>query len=106
MRKLDESKVKWIILQKKAGKMTNRQIADAMGISEIWVKKLWARYKGVEPDRMVYPTSMGRPENGLPGRREHSAALSAHCRHRQGAVRTARLIEEEEGIHTPPSIIS
>ena len=66
MRKLDESKVKWIILQKKAGKTTNRQIADTMGISEIWVKKLWARYKGVEPDRIVYPASMGRPENGLP----------------------------------------
>ena len=105
VRKLDESKVKWIILQKKAGKTTNRQIADTMGISEIWVKKLWARYKGVEPDRIVYPASMGRPENGLPGRREHSAVLSAHCRHRQGAVRTERLIEGEEGIHIPHNAV-
>ena len=35
MRKLDESKVKWIILQKKAGKTANRQIADTMGISDL-----------------------------------------------------------------------
>ena len=43
MKKLDKSKVRWILRQKRAGKMTNRQIADAIGISEIWVKKLWAR---------------------------------------------------------------
>ena len=48
---------------------------------------------------------MGRPADGLPGRREHSAVLSAYCKHRYGAVRTEVLIEQNEGMHIPHSTI-
>ena len=76
MKKLDESKVKWIILQKRKGETTS-SIAETMNISTRWVKKLWARYRYTDPGRIIYPAPMGRPEGGIPGRREHSAVLTA-----------------------------
>jgi len=44
MRKLDESKAKWVIAQKHKGTKT-RVIAESVKVSERWIKKLWARYK-------------------------------------------------------------
>ena len=85
MKKLDESKVRWIIRQKRAG-MSTRQVSRTMGISISWTKKLWARYRHAG-DAITYPTPMGRPANGLPGYREHPVVLSAYCKHRYGAVR-------------------
>ena len=103
MKKLDESKVRWIIRQKRAGMLT-RQISRTMGISISWTKKIWARYRHAG-DAITYPAPMSRPANGLPGRREHSAVLSAYCKHRYGAVRTEGLIEQNEGIHIPHNTI-
>ena len=40
-----------------------------MNISTRWVKKLWARYRYTDPGKIVYPAPVGRPENGLSGRR-------------------------------------
>ena len=68
MKKLDESKVKWIILQKQKGESASR-IAETMNISTRRVKKLWARYRYTDPGKIVYPAPVGRPENGLSGRR-------------------------------------
>ena len=96
MKKLDESKVRWIIRQKRAG-MPTRQISRTMGVSTFWTKKLWTRY-GHTSDTITYPAPMGRPANGLPGRRGHSAALSAYCKHRY-AVRTEGLTGQNEGMH-------
>ena len=45
MGRLDESKTRWIIREKRKGDLTNRQIAESMKISIIWVKKLWVRYR-------------------------------------------------------------
>ena len=39
MKKLDESNVKWIILQKQKGETTFK-IAETMNVSTRWVKKL------------------------------------------------------------------
>ena len=103
-RKLDESKVKWIIEKKREGNMTNAQIAESMNVSVIWVKKLWSRYRNCT-GTITYPLKMGRPENGLPGRREHSAVLSALGRHRRGAVRVEKSIEQDIGIHIPHNTI-
>ena len=75
--KLDRSKAAWIIRQKQKGKMANREIAETMGVSISWVKKLWARYRSTGPSRMTYPCRMGRPVKSLPGRKEHSAVLQA-----------------------------
>ena len=73
MKKLDESKVRWIITQKRKGATTNH-VAQTMDVSTRWVKKLWARYKHTDAGKILYPARMGRPENGLPGRREHLGA--------------------------------
>ena len=88
MTKLDESKVRWIIRQKAKGELTNAQIAETQGISVIWVKKLWARYGHLKDDagQIMYPRKIGRPANGMPGRREHSAILSASSDRCRGAV--------------------
>ena len=86
MKKLDESKVKWIILQKQNGETTS-SIAKTMNVSTRWVKKLWARYRYTNSGKIVYPTPMGRPEDGIPGRREHSAVLTARTEDHLGAVR-------------------
>ena len=104
IRKLDESKVNWIIKKKREGSMTNAQIAESMNVSAIWVKKLWSRYRNC-PSIITYPLKMGRPENSLPGRREHSAVLSVQGRRRRGAVRVEKSIEQDIGIHIPHDTI-
>lgn len=98
MKKLDKSKVNWIIQEKRKGAKTNKQIADSMGVSVIWIKKLWSRYRNCMGP-ITYPAKMGRPENGLPGRREHSAVLSVRGKHRKGAVRAEQAIKQDVGIH-------
>ncbi len=99
MHKLDESKVDWIVRRKREGKMTTAEIAAAIGVSSIWVKKLWARYKNA--GKIVYPKRMGRPKHGLTGRREHSAILSAKNICGYGAVRLEDHIVKHTGIHIP-----
>ena len=42
---------------------------------------------------------MGRPVEGLPGRREHSAALSCYSQGRHMAVRIEATVERSIGIH-------
>ena len=73
--KIDKSKVEWIISQKRKG-VAISSIAETMNVSARWVKKLWARYRHADAGRITYPATMGRPKNGLPGRRKHSAALA------------------------------
>ena len=33
--------------------MTNREIAETLGVSVRWVKKLWVRYRGPDPSRIA-----------------------------------------------------
>ena len=105
MRKLDEDKVRWIIREKIKGEMTGRKIAERMEISEIWVKKLWARYRHTKPAKIQYPETMGRPPKGLHGRREHSAVLTSRYAAENGAVRLVDYIEESTGLHIPHNAI-
>ena len=44
IKKLDESKVNWIVRKKRKGGMTDAQIAKSMNVPVIRVKKLWFRY--------------------------------------------------------------
>ena len=74
MKKLDKSKVEWIIREKRKG-THNRKIAETAGVSVRWVQKLWRRYK--DKDWIEFPIPMGRPKGCAPGRQEHSAILSA-----------------------------
>ncbi len=56
-------------------------------------------------DSIVYPVSMGRPENGLFGHREHSAVLSASHTRYNGATSLESTTESSTGIHVPHNTI-
>ena len=77
------------------------RIAETMNISTRWVKKLWARYRYTDPDRIVYPAPMGRPEDGISGRREHSAVLTARTEDHLDAVRLHGIIRDSTGVNIP-----
>ena len=100
MKKLDESKVKRIIREKRKG-TPNCTIAKEAGISVRWVQRLCKRYSGVPIDKISYPLTMGRPKNSLPGRREHSAVLSALSDDCSGAISLEKEIEQTTGMHIP-----
>ena len=103
--KLDEEQVRWIVRQKANGQMGNAQIAESMGVSDRWVRKLWSRYRSTRPEDITWPPPMGRPVGGLPGRREHSAVLSCCSQGRRMAVRLETIVEKSIGIHIPHHVI-
>ena len=98
MKKLDKSKVEWIIREKRKG-THNRMIAEQYGISVRWVQKLWRRYK--DKDEIEFPIPMGRPKGCAPGRQEHSAILSAASDGTHGAAALERVLKLLRGIHIP-----
>ena len=104
MKKLDESKVRWIIRESRKGTPSST-IAENAGVSVRWVQKLCRRYSGVPIDKIAYPGTLGRPKKSLPGRREHSAVLSAVSDEYSGAVYLEGKIEETTGMHIPHSTI-
>ena len=104
MKKLDESKVRWIIAQKRKGATANH-VAQTMDVSTRWVKKLWVRYKHADAGKILYPARMGRPENGLPDRRERSAVLSVRYREHLRAAGMQDGIRDSTGINIPHSAI-
>ena len=65
MKKMDESKMEWIIREKTKG-TRNRVIAESMGVSTRWIQKIWARYKR-NGRRITYPKN-GRPFRAPPTR--------------------------------------
>ena len=98
MRKLDSSKVEWILREKRKG-TPNGRIAETAGVSVRWVQKLWKRYR--DADEISYPLPMGRPRRSSPGRREHSAALSAAAGSVRGAASLERVLRRFFGINIP-----
>lgn len=97
-RKLDPVKVAWIIREKEKGKLTARIIAERMGVSSIWVKKLWRRYR---EDGKI-------PELKKPGRQqaqttdeEKDLILKAYQEYEVNALTLERVIEFKYGIHIP-----
>ncbi len=96
--KLEKSQVQWIVKEKKKGELTNAQIAGTMDVTVRWVQKLWARHKGCPAaSEISHPAPMGRPQNGLPGRREHSAVMSArHAEHMGAAGLQQRIADGED----------
>ncbi|MDE0090067.1 MAG: DDE-type integrase/transposase/recombinase [Thaumarchaeota archaeon] len=99
VRKLDEEQVKWIMRQKHRDEMSDAAIGESAGVSARWVRKLWSRYRFVPVEDIAYPPRMGRPPGGLPGRREHPAAISCRRQDRRMAVRLEVIVGEEIGIH-------
>ena len=76
-----------------------------MDVSTRWAKKLWAKYKHTDAGKILYSARMGRPENGLPGRREHSVVLFVRYRKRLGAVGMRGGIRDSTGINISHSTI-
>ena len=102
MRKVDESKARWIVREKRKG-TSNRRIAEAMKISVRRVQQVWRRFK--DADAISYPEGRGRPRRRLSGRMEHSAVLAAAQSGPAGAVHLEEAIEEATGIHIPHNTI-
>ena len=97
--KLDPVKVAWIIREKERRQLTNRVIAERMGVSAIWVLKLWRRYR-----------AEGKvPELGKPGRRpgegisdeEMAIILRARSEYKVSATLLERIIDGEYSVHIP-----
>jgi transposase len=87
--KLDPVKVAWIIREKEKGESTNQIISERMGVSKVWVMKLWRRYR---IDGAI-------PELKKPGRRhreipdvEKDRIVQAFNEHRVCAVILERII--------------
>ena len=101
MKKLDESKVKWIILQKQKGR-------PLPGLQRPWMSS-HARLKRSEPDTdtqiqtrlSILPPPMGRQESSLPGCREYSAVLAARTEEHFGAMHLRRIIRDSTWINIP-----
>ena len=100
-KKLDESKVVWIVKAKAKGELSNKEIAEPMNVTVRWVQILWARYKHLRPPDVQFPRPMGRPSAGLPGRREHGAVVGLRASRKGGAARLEGYIERRTGIHIP-----
>ena len=88
MRKLDESKINWIINQKKKG-TANRYIAGSMGISVRHVQRIHARYLLTGTAPILHDA--GRPKRTVTPD-EVRAVLRAHKRHCCGAVYLERIL--------------
>ena len=84
MKKLDQSKVEYIVAEKRKG-TRNYIIAETMGISVRCVQKLWVKFKNTPKDKIIFPAPMGRPRRGSPTRAEQSAVLSARAKLNAGA---------------------
>ena len=104
MAKLDESKVRYILRQRRKG-VPAGEIAKTMGVSARWVRRLYARYRNVDLKDVTYPMRMGRPKSGLPGRREHSTVLAGRQTAHLGATGLEGEIEEATGLRIPHNTI-
>ena len=104
MAKLDESQVRWIVRQRRKG-VPVAEVAEGARISHSWVKRLARRYRGIPANKIVYPHTMGRPRDGLPGRREHSLVVSAYYAHMEGATLLVASIEESTGVRIPHHVV-
>ena len=104
--KLDVSQVRWIVREEAKGRMASGAIAEAVSMSVRTVQCMWARFRHTRPDDIKYPARMGRPQDGMPGRREHAAAVvGRHAQYRTGAARREACIERKSGPHIPHSSI-
>ena len=82
--KLDVSQVRRIVREKARGGMTSGEIAGAVHASGRTVQHLWARFRHAWPRDIECPARMGRPQDGLPGRTEHVAAVACTLGARRG----------------------
>jgi len=97
--KLDPVKVAWIIREKEKRRLTNRVIADRMGVSPVWVKKLWRRYRmeGRVPELMKPGRRPGREMS----KEEQDTVVMARKEYKASAVVLERILDGVYGVHVP-----
>ncbi|MDG6909270.1 MAG: DDE-type integrase/transposase/recombinase [Nitrososphaerota archaeon] len=97
--KLDPGKVQWIVRQKEEGRLTNRAIAQSMGVSPIWVKKLWRRYRveGKVPELR----RAGRKRSPGLSQQEKQTVIEARKEYKASALVLERIIDGIFGVHIP-----
>ena len=101
MRKLDESKIRWIINQKKKD-AASRDIARAMDITVRHVQRIYAEYLLTGATPVLHGS--GRPKRtATPD--EVRAVLRAHKKHCCGAVCLERILAETEAAHIPHNVM-
>ena len=100
MSKLEESKVQWIVRQRRNG-VPAAQVAEAMKVTTRWVGSLVARYKGCEIGDIVLPRPMGRPGAGCGAPGGVDGGVGVLCS-RGGATLLAESIEHDTGLRIPP----
>ena len=103
--KLKGYQARWTVREKRKGNLTNAQMAGTMGVTVRWVQRPWARHRNHATRDVSRPAPMGRPPNGMPGRREHSAVLSARLLEHAGAAALQRRIREQTGMNVPHGAI-
>ena len=103
MKKLDQSKVEYIVAEKRKG-TKNAIIAESMGITIRYVQKLWARFKNTPKDMIVFPARMGRPHRSPPTRNEQSVVLDARHKILGGANRIWSHLKSV-GVSIPKGVI-
>lgn len=101
MSKLEESKVQWIVRQRRNG-VPAAQVAEAMKVTTRWVGSLVARYKGCEIGDIVLPRPMGRPGAGCGAPGGVDGGVGVLCS-RGGATLLAESIEHDTGLRIPPT---
>lgn len=85
IRKLDTLAARYIVREKRKGTI-NREIADVLRISVRQVQRIWKRFRHLGIGQILYfPKRPGRHQNSEPGRREHSAVVTAFCNLKNGA---------------------
>ena len=99
--KLDPVKVAWIIREKEKHLLTKLEIEEMMGVSAIWVKKLWRRYRIDNDSREI-------PVLGKPGRKSVGSSLEeidliqkVYAKYEVNALTLEKVINSEYQKHIP-----
>jgi putative transposase len=96
--KLDPVKVEWIVKEREKGELTNKEIAERMGVSPLWVKVLYRRYREAgEVPRIMKP---GRKRVETSGQ-EKEAVMAARQAYGVGAVVLEKVLDAAYGTHIP-----
>ena len=88
------------MLQKQKEEITSK-IVETANISTRGVKKLWARYRYTDLDKIVYPAPMERLKNSLSRSGEHSAVRAAGTEDHLGAMHLHGIAKNSAGINIP-----
>ena len=97
--KLDPVKVAWIIREKKKCQLTNQVIAQRVGVSAIWVKKLWSRYRA--EGKVPELRKPGRKSSGEISDEERAIIFKAREEYKVCAFILERIIDIVYSIHIP-----